>query len=567
MKMRKLLLYCFFIFSIALQSQPFESLIDSVDFYKNSDPDKAIQFGLEAINIGYTSVPNVNLLKVNTLVGQILGEQNLDGQAIRFYNESLKLFSAIPVADRIEKKIQLPPWVLVNIGNIYFKNNDLLLAEKKYHEAKNNFLLYQNTSGKNFGLCTVYDNLALIELKRKDFESATKYYSMSSSIRNASGKAEDILYSKLGMLTLHIRQDNPDNVDRLFREIKSFFNHEVQKQSSTQETNYLKRNYGYSYVAYADYMSKKNDYTTALELFEEAEILLIDFPVESPNIQSDISAIHFALGNMKQAEELSLKTIDQLPQGKYIGVKRRNLALLEKIYTEKGDMNSLLKIKDAKLNLLLDQEAFHLDRNMGELESYLLLSEKQDEIVQNKLRYRNYIYALILLCIVLLFLFFTLQLNYRYQEIKSKEALAEKRMIQMELDNKNLALINKSNFIAQHNKNLNYILSSSKKEKEDSTTLKAKIESLLTSFKVNERFEKQFEEVYPNFFKKLMNTSGVLTQNDLRLCACLRLNQSTKEIAFMLGVSIRTIESQKYRLKKKLSLSKSDNLITFLHKI
>lgn len=549
-------------------AQQFESLLDSVERYKNTQPDKAIEFGLEAINIGYEKDPNVELLKINTLVGQLLGEQNLDGQAIRFYNESLKLFSAIPRGDRVEQNIQFPPWVLVNIGNIYFKNNDLALAEKKYKEAKTNFLLYEDTAGKNFGLSTVYDNLALIALNRKDFDLATSYYLQSSAIRNESGKAEDILYSKIGMLALQIRQRNSAEVDKLFNEIKDFYAQATQNDDpEASSSGYLLRNYGYGFVTYGQFLLTIGKHQKALSIFNQAVLLLRDFPVEQPSIQTFIAECYFSIGDLKKAEEIAQNTLANLPSKRFKGIKKKNLNLLEKIYSTQGNITSLLQIKDARLDLYISEEAFRLDKSMGELESYLLLSEKQDEIAQNRLRYIKYIYALVLVCILLLFLFFIFRLNYRLQKIKSKEALAEKRLIQMELDNKNLALINKSNFIAQHNKNLNYLLSSSQKVKEDPSVLKAKIESLLTSFKVNERFEKQFEEVYPNFFKNLIHISGNLTQNDLRLCACMRLNQSTKEIAFMLGVSIRTIESQKYRLKKKLKLLKEDSLATFLHKI
>ena len=45
------------------------------------------------------------------------------------------------------------------------------------------------------------------------------------------------------------------------------------------------------------------------------------------------------------------------------------------------------------------------------------------------------------------------------------------------------------------------------------------------------------------------------------------MNQNTNEIAQLSGVSIRTIESQKYRLKKKLKLSREENLVNFLFKL
>ena len=99
---------------------------------------------------------------------------------------------------------------------------------------------------------------------------------------------------------------------------------------------------------------------------------------------------------------------------------------------------------------------------------------------------------------------------------------------------------------------------------ESTRIIKEKIALILKSENINNRFEKQFEEVYPGFFKDLIAKSSHLSQNDLRLCAYLKMNQSTNEIAQLSGVSIRTIESQKYRLKKKLNLLKEENLVHFL---
>ena len=120
------------------------SLRDSIFKYKNNDPDKAITFGFEALRIADFGAPSPDLLAVNTNIGEILFYRNLDAEALRFYDESIRLFEAIPKKKRIEKKVQLPAWVLVNIGNIYFKNNNFEKARETYSEAAINFELYEN---------------------------------------------------------------------------------------------------------------------------------------------------------------------------------------------------------------------------------------------------------------------------------------------------------------------------------------------------------------------------------------------------------------------------------------
>lgn len=563
----RLLFYYVLVFSSQfLYAQDFHALIDSVNFHRNRQPNKAIEYGIEAINIGYQKDFSVDLLKINTLIGQLLAEQNLYGEAIRFYNESLKLFSAIPFDQRIEKEVDLPPWVLVNIGNIYFKFNELSLAEKKYMDAKKNFELYENEMAKNFGLSTVNDNLALISLKKNDFAAAAQFYDQSSSIRNQIGKPEDILYAKLGMLTLQIRQQNSIQVNRILEEIEDYYLRVKQVEvDEDKHSSYLDRNFGYALVAFGSYLMQQKNYQKALAIFYRSQEVLKYFPGEQLGISTYIAKCFFLTGKPNRALEIAKKNLQQLFSGnKNHFQQKANLELLEEIYVLQNNHQELLLIKDAQLDLYKERESLKVANKISELETYLLLSNKQEEIADNNLKYIKYIFALVILCVLLVFLFFSLRLNYNLQKIKSKEALAEKRLIQMELDNKNLALINKSNFLAQHNKNLKYILSSSQQEG-TSEQLREKIKSLLKSFKVNERFEKQFEQVYPGFFQKLLLRSNSLTQNDLRLSACLRLNQNTKEIAFILGVSVRTVESQKYRLKKKLDLPKELSLVNFLH--
>lgn len=73
----------------------------------------------------------------------------------------------------------------------------------------------------------------------------------------------------------------------------------------------------------------------------------------------------------------------------------------------------------------------------------------------------------------------------------------------------------------------------------------------------------KFEQKHHNFFKTLKEHYPILTNNDLRLCACLKLNMETKDIASLMNLSIRAIENNRYRLRKKLALKPSQNLNDF----
>jgi len=79
-----------------------------------------------------------------------------------------------------------------------------------------------------------------------------------------------------------------------------------------------------------------------------------------------------------------------------------------------------------------------------------------------------------------------------------------------------------------------------------------------------ERFSLYFDKVNNDFFKILKEKHPSLTATDLKLCAYLRINLSTKAIADLLNLSIRGVESSRYRLRKKLDLSNDITLFDFL---
>jgi streptogramin lyase len=81
------------------------------------------------------------------------------------------------------------------------------------------------------------------------------------------------------------------------------------------------------------------------------------------------------------------------------------------------------------------------------------------------------------------------------------------------------------------------------------------------------RFSVHFDEVHNNFLSILKSKFPQLSPTDLKLCAYLRLNLSSKEIAQLLNISLKGVEVSRYRLRKKLGLATEINLNDFLGKI
>lgn len=167
------------------------------------------------------------------------------------------------------------------------------------------------------------------------------------------------------------------------------------------------------------------------------------------------------------------------------------------------------------------------------------------------------------------------------EEHLAKEAEAnEKKLISLkniqllqELENKNRELANAAMNIVYKNEMLNNLhheltnLNDSNGNKLSHEQLR-KVNKLIDEAHSDDRdwdlFEKSFNEAHENFFKKLKSEYPELVPNDLKLCAYLRLNMSSKEIASLLNISTRGVEIRRYRLRKKLNLPTSKNLTEFL---
>ncbi|WNJ16167.1 hypothetical protein [Pontibacter sp. G13] len=150
----------------------------------------------------------------------------------------------------------------------------------------------------------------------------------------------------------------------------------------------------------------------------------------------------------------------------------------------------------------------------------------------------------------------------RIQEEKLHSEIAFKNQ---ELTSATMHLLAKNKFL-QHVKN--ELEDIRKKPSSDSQT---EIRRLVRQINQNlndeddwDRFAFHFSQVHRGFFAQLKDRYPELTPQDLKLCAYLRLNMSTKEIAQMLNITVRGVETSRYRLRKRLELGKDTNLTEFI---
>ena len=82
-----------------------------------------------------------------------------------------------------------------------------------------------------------------------------------------------------------------------------------------------------------------------------------------------------------------------------------------------------------------------------------------------------------------------------------------------------------------------------------------------------ENFAKHFDQVHSDFVIKLKEKHPAISGNELKLCAYLRMNLSTKEIAQLMNISVRGVEISRYRLRKKLGITTEVSLFDYLIKL
>ncbi|MBD5355754.1 MAG: hypothetical protein HDR88_01955 [Bacteroides sp.] len=94
--------------------------------------------------------------------------------------------------------------------------------------------------------------------------------------------------------------------------------------------------------------------------------------------------------------------------------------------------------------------------------------------------------------------------------------------------------------------------------------LQGKVNIDLRSDDVIKRVEEEFDLAHNDFIKKLRKRFPDLTNNEVLMCAYIKLNLSTKEIAPLLNISVRGVETMRYRIRKKFNLEREESLTEFL---
>ena len=576
---KSILVFLFILISFFGNSQTLNeetsALLDSLNKYKFLNSSKALNYGLQALEINDPGAISQDITDINLVIGEVLFYQNNYAKSIEYYIAALNMHNLLPVKDRLHKYVNEPPWILVALGNLYYKIERFEIAEKKYLEAIDNFNLLEEkfTIDKINGLSTSKTNIALIYSTKGDVQKAESQYKDVLELRKKTGDEAGVIYQYMETMRFYYKYNMTEKGDDLYDLATSLYKEsiDVEKGDRLKE---VKIWYSYVLSVYGSNLLKLKKIKKALISLNESKKTTLAQNHNTtmyPDVDLEIAKCYYELQSYNKAENVLLEALNSNivllePNNSNSDKKRlEKLIFLSEIYNIQDKKTEIIKIKDSIIKNYQKQD--DLDFNI--IENRLVLYEKEQEINKNKLEktrltYTTYIGLLSFIIIIIAFF-----ARFKFQRERNSRLELEKNEVSLKLESKNIELVSKANFILQRNEYLKNIISKLNKSEVNEQSfrrVKKEVSELISSEKSYEEFDKIFTNVYPKFYK-ILNDKHNLSQTYLRLAAYIRMNQSNNEIAKICGVSIRTVETQRYRLSKLLTLDKSENLNSYIQRI
>jgi len=476
---------------------------------------------------------------VLNIIGAIYEETGLWNEALELYMNSLQVCNAIGY-DAGKAK------VYNNIGKLYYSRNDLARAETLFSQA----VAINKKLDIRAELFNNYNNIGGIYLKRNDPKKALEYTLMAMNQLNTDRDFFDlaIAYSNIGNL-----YQNMGN----YPVALTYY----QQAASLQEKKSFQSSLIRSYLSIASLNEVMNDNIKAAEYLDRS--LKLAYASSNPSqemiVLLEAARFYKKTGNPRLASDL---------YDSYVHLNDSLAAL-----------NGLAKIQ--QIQAVYD----------------VINKEKDNKILQQKInlqqlaiqRQRIAILAVILIFLLLAFLLFNLQRNRKLERKRNrliacqaetlhqneKEILLQKEdTLKRELDYKNRQLTSHTLNLARNNECIakisselkQLLLELSPRDKERSERIKKMLSDLQQHSAGYdwEEFRLYFQEVHQSFEKNLTEAFPDLSPNDKKICALLRLGLTTKDISSITFRELRSVESARNRLRKKLGLSTEVNIQNFI---
>ena len=287
-------------------------------------------------------------------------------------------------------------------------------------------------------------------------------------------------------------------------------------------------------------------------------------------------------GKIKESKDYAYKALNLSYVNSYKKNIFENALILSKIYDQNKKLDSALAYTKIYIEYNEEYQNEYDLKRITQLkmqhEFDEILKKKQIDDLHRKADYKRKELIYIGVSILTILATIIMILLYRNQKTKTAKIMLlqknlelEKAKLNQEIDYKKkelasnmMYLIEKNEFITSIARKLVELKPTAKKDNQNILQQIINELKLNSSSKIWDEFELRFKEVHSDFYDALSEAFPDLTPNEVKICAFLRLNMSTKEISSITHQSVKSINMARFRLRKKLNVEREENLIAFL---
>jgi tetratricopeptide (TPR) repeat protein/DNA-binding CsgD family transcriptional regulator len=535
--------------------------------YSASDTDSALWYASQGLSLARSVNFKEGIVKNEIELGNSAIQTNQLDKSRDHFLAAAKLSGDSPAED--VSKIYLMLGYIFDLQGMYNKAMEFYLKGVKLAETNNDL---------NF-LPKYFNNIAVIYDLVGDKKRSIAYYQKSADIFKKQNDYINYANTLTNLGSLYFANNLDDS---------SAYYYQLALPIHLKLNNY----YGLMnlYIGLGDLENRKGSLSKSQEHYLKASSLLDSIPpsyigsksYSKADIYSGLGKNSLNMGHYAEARQFLYEAYKIAGKEAMLSIQVKTSLSISDLHQKTGAADSALawykvyKLLDDSLNLDKNKNLILIqEMEIGfkkEKETQKLYQLKKEQEARNTILIFTAVVLIMLIILLVILMFFLYQRSKAIQsELKRRTLELEKENLQKDLDHKSRELTTSVMYLLRKNELLEDITpklreANSGLDPESQKQVRTIIRELESSTSKDAwtEFEIRFQDVHGDFYSRLSKEFPLLSPNELKLCAFLRLNMSSKEIASIIFRTEHSIKIARYRLRKKLGLDHDENIVSFL---